>query len=54
MTGNQRTFSPVIEEDVIVENNEILTAYLSSQDPSVDVLVPMQQILVIDNDGKLG
>lgn len=39
-------------EDDIVENNETVTIFLSSQDPSVDILTPMEQIVFIDEDSK--
>ncbi len=51
-TGNELAVNVTVEEDLIVEDNETLSVFLSSEDPSVDVLTPQEQILFIDDDGE--
>ncbi len=41
-----------VMEDDIIEDTEIITILLSSEDPSVDVLTPMEQIMFLDNDSE--
>ena len=53
MTGNQLTVNVTIGDDLIVEDNERVSIFLSSQDPSVDVLTPQKQIVFIDDDSEL-
>lgn len=39
-------------DDGTVEGVDVRTLLLTSEDPSVDILTPLGQISILDNDGK--
>ena len=53
LTGNKLTVDITIEDDQLVEDNDVLSVFLSTDDPSVDVPNPLAQITLIDDDCKL-
>ena len=42
-----------VVEDEFVEDAEVITIFLSSEDPSVDVITPQEQIVFLDDDSEL-
>ena len=42
-----------VEDDQLVEDNDVLSVFLSTDDPSVDVPNPLANITFIDDDSEL-
>ena len=43
-----------VEDDQLVEDNDVLSVFLSTDDPSVDLPNPLANITLVDDDGELG
>ena len=53
LTGNQLTVNVTAEDDQLVEDNDVLSVLLSTDDSSVDVPNPLANVTFIDDDSKL-
>ena len=50
LTGNQLTVNVTVEDDQLVEDNDVLSAFISTDDPSVDVPNPLANVTFVDDD----
>ena len=53
MTSGMFSTEITVMDDEFVEDDEVVTIFLSSKDPSVEILTPQDQILFLDDDSEL-